>query len=264
MPIANFREAGDGAAVICLHSSASSSGQWRPLMDRLAPHFRVLAVDLYGYGGSPPWPKERTLSLTDEVALLEPVFDAAGGPVHLIGHSYGGAVALMAALANAGRVRSLVLIEPVLFALLLADDVDQSAAQEITAVRRDTVAALARGDHAASAARFIDYWMGPGAWAATPERRREAAATAMGKVGAEWPAVFDEPTPLAAFAALDMPALSLTGSESPQSSRGVARLLAATLPRVSSVELQGVGHLGPITHPDEVNAVIETYLRRLG
>jgi len=42
------REAGAGPAVVCIHASASSSAQWRPLMDRLGGHFRTLAVDLYG------------------------------------------------------------------------------------------------------------------------------------------------------------------------------------------------------------------------
>src|SRR5512144_3434751 len=101
------REAGTGPAVVCIHASASSSAQWRPLMDRLAGRFRTLAVDLYGSGRSPRWPDDRPLSLADEVALLEPVLAAAGDGFHLVGHSYGGAVALTAALAEPGRLRPL-------------------------------------------------------------------------------------------------------------------------------------------------------------
>jgi pimeloyl-ACP methyl ester carboxylesterase len=98
-----FREVGRGAAVVCIHSSASSSAQWRPLMDRLAGRFRTLAVDLYGSGKSPMWPDDRPLGLADEVALLAPVFAAAGDRFCIIGHSYGGAVALEAALAEPQR-----------------------------------------------------------------------------------------------------------------------------------------------------------------
>ena len=72
------REAGAGDPVICLHASASSSAQWRPLIDRLAGRFRVLAVDLYGAGRSPAWPDARPLTLADEVALVEPVVAATG------------------------------------------------------------------------------------------------------------------------------------------------------------------------------------------
>jgi pimeloyl-ACP methyl ester carboxylesterase len=113
-PGAYFREAGAGMAVVCLHASASSSAQWRALMDRLAGRFRVLAVDLYGSGKSPRWPDDRPLSLADEAALLAPVLSAAGDRFHVIGHSYGGAVALEVALAEPGRIESLVLFDPVL------------------------------------------------------------------------------------------------------------------------------------------------------
>ena len=74
-------------------------------------------------------------------------------------------------------------------------------------MRDDTVAAIARGNPHASGARFLDYWMGAGSWAAMPEPRREAVATAMGGVTAEWDAAFREPTPLSAFASLDVPVL---------------------------------------------------------
>src|SRR4029077_14471409 len=98
----------------CIHASASSSAQWRPLTDQLGGHFRSLAVDLYGSGQSPRCPADQTRPRAGEVALLEPVLADAGERFHLIGHSYGGAVALKLALAHPGRVRSLVIYEPVL------------------------------------------------------------------------------------------------------------------------------------------------------
>lgn len=119
-PAPFFRQAGAGPGVVCLHSNASSSGQWRALMDHLALRFHVLAADSYGAGKSPPWPTDRTVWLRDEVALLEPVLAAAGDPFSLVGHSYGGAVALVAAVARPQRVRSLVLYEPTLFSLVEA------------------------------------------------------------------------------------------------------------------------------------------------
>jgi pimeloyl-ACP methyl ester carboxylesterase len=73
-------------------------------------------------------------------------------------------------------------------------------------------------------------------------------------------ALFTEPTPLSAFSALDIPILYMTGSESPASSRSVARLLLSVLPRVQHVEFDGIGHMGPVTHPDRVNDVISRFL----
>jgi pimeloyl-ACP methyl ester carboxylesterase len=229
-------------------------------MDRLGCRYRTLAADLYGSGKSPTWAAGRPLSLADEVTLIEPALAAAGGRFHLIGHSYGGAVALAAACARPERIESLVLFEPVLFSLLVAEDPEQAAAREITAVRDDTVAALERGDAHGSGERFVDYWMQPGAWAAMPAPRREGIAGLMRSVQAEWGALFLEPTPLATFADLDVPVLYLTGSASPASVRGVARLLTKVLPRVTTVEVAGVGHMAPVTHPDRINALIERHL----
>ena len=67
---------------------------------------------------------------------------------------------------------------------------------------------------------------------------------------------------MAAFAGIDVPTLFIVGSDSPASSRGVARLLLGALPRVTTVEIPGVGHMGPVTHPDRINDAIEDYLRR--
>src|SRR4051812_39493513 len=113
-----FREAGSGTGVVCLHANASSSGQWRGLMERLAPSHRVLAPDLYDAGKGPRWPSDSVIRLRDEVAMIEPVLQKAGAPLVLVGHSYGAAVALLAALMNPGRVRALALYEPTLFALI--------------------------------------------------------------------------------------------------------------------------------------------------
>jgi pimeloyl-ACP methyl ester carboxylesterase len=101
------REAGAGPGVVCLHANASTSGQWRALMDKLAHNFHVLAPDLYDAGKSPQWPSDRVIRLSDETALIEPVLERAGPPLALVGHSYGAAVALIAALQNPGRIGAL-------------------------------------------------------------------------------------------------------------------------------------------------------------
>jgi len=261
---AYVREAGTGDPVVCIHSSASSSAQWRPLIDRLSSRFHMLAVDLYGSGRTPVWLSERPLTLADEADLLEPILAALGRRFHLVGHSYGGAVALKVAMRHPDRVESLAVFEPVLFSLLMAEDPDQAASREICAVRDDTTAAVDRGDLGVAGARFVNYWMGPGAWTAMSDLHREKVAESMKSVKGEWHAIFEDATPLHAFAALEMPALCLVGSESPAASRGVTRLLTKALTRVTEVEVEGVGHMGPVTHPDRINALIERHLDRPG
>lgn len=255
-----FREAGTGTSVVCIHSSASSSGQWRALMERLAHRFRVIAVDLYGSGKTAAWPQDHPMYLDDELALLSSVFQAAGDRFHLIGHSFGGAIALKGALEYRDRLISLVLYEPVLFSVLMAHAPQGDAAREILSVRDDTIRLIDEGNLDASAQRFVDYWMGQGTWTATPQTQRPVLAAAMRAVKPEWHAAFYEPTPLSAFAAVDVPTLFLTGTKSKASARAVARLVTAVLPRVRIEEIEGVGHMAPLTHPDTVNPLIERFL----
>ena len=255
-----YREAGSGPGVVCLHANASSSGQWRALLDVLAGRFHALAADLLGAGQSPAWPADRQLSLRDEVDFLEPVFARAGDPHVLVGHSYGAAVALIAAVSRPQRVRALVLYEPVLFSLVDAESPPPNDADGIRQVIADAAAALDSGDPARAARCFIDFWMGDGAWGRMPDARKAPIAASIVNIRQWAAALVNEPTPLAAFSHLKVPVLFITGSQSPASSRGVARLLKGVLPQIEAVELQGIGHMGPITHTEMVNDVIVRFL----
>lgn len=257
-----FREVGTGPGVVCIHSNASTSGQWRGLMDLLAPKFRVLAPDSYGSGKSPEWPSDRVIRLRDEVEFIEPVLARAGSPLSLVGHSYGAAVALIAALAHPGRVRAMALYEPTLFALLDTEAPPPNEADGIRNAVADASIALDHGNQDAAAERFIDYWMGTGSWEQTPEHRKLPITASIVNIRRWAHALFTEPTPLAAFRSLDAPVLYMLGKRSTSSAHGVARLLATALPRVEFVEFEDLGHMGPITHPDMVNESIARFLER--
>jgi len=262
-PLPHVREAGAGAPVVCLHSNASSSAQWRPLMERLAPRFRVLAPDLYGAGSSPEWPSDDVITLADELALLEPALAGAGAPFVLVGHSYGAAVALIAALAERPRLAALVVYEPTLFALIDGETAPPNDADGIRDAVADCAQALDRGDVDAAARRFIDYWSGAGSWERVPEQRKPALAASITKVRRWGHALFGETTPLAAFASLDVPVLLLTGARSTAAARGVVRLLSPVLPRAELVEFAHLGHMGPVTDPNVVDPVIAGFLERV-
>src|SRR5678816_4240700 len=138
-------------------------------METLAPRFHVLAADSGGGGKSPAWPTDRRVWLRDEVALLEPVLARAGDPFAVVAHSYGAAVALIAAVTQPHRVRALALYEPTLFALLDAESPPPNDADGIREAVAGAIAALDAGDLFGAAEWFIDFWMGKSTWAGTPE-----------------------------------------------------------------------------------------------
>src|SRR5215813_12397647 len=85
--------AGTGEPIVLLHSSLSSKSQWSDLAARLAPRFRVIALDLCGYGDNAMPPASRPFSIDDEVRVVANRLDRLVAPhvrVHIVGHSYGG------------------------------------------------------------------------------------------------------------------------------------------------------------------------------
>ena len=119
-----YADTGSGETALLLHATASSGAQWQTLTDALRAGCRVLAPDLYGYGETDPRPGDGAFALADEAALVNAILARSSGPIHLVGHSYGGAVALRFAVQQPERLRSLILIEPVAFHLLRDDAPD--------------------------------------------------------------------------------------------------------------------------------------------
>ena len=263
MPEPFCREAGSGPGVVCLHANASSSAQWRGLLELLQPRFHVLAPDAYGSGKSPQWPSDRVIQLRDEVALIEPVLARAGSPLFLVGHSYGAAVALMAALAQPGRVHAMALFEPTLFALLDAESPPPNATAGIRRAVADASSALDAGDPDSAARHFIDYWMGPGMWAQTAAHRKAPIAESIRDVRRWAHALMTEATPLAALRTLQLPVLLMVGKRSTAAAHGVTRLLASALPQVEVQEFDELGHMGPVTDPEPINEAIARFLDRV-
>lgn len=258
-----YAESGTGQPVILLHSSASSGAQWKSLRETLSSHFRVLAPDLYGYGETDPWPGDTPLRLLDEAEIVVALAERAGAPVHLVGHSYGGAVALAAALAHKDQVRSLTVIEPVAFYLLAGRQQTEARLKtEVDSVARDVGDAVLRGDSRAGMERFVDYWNGAGAWRELKPSTQGDLTKRLGKVALDFAAIAAEETSLAAYGRLIMPSLILCGPKSPAPTRHITRLLAETLPGARHRTIRNAGHMSPVTHAHLVNPVITEHLIR--
>jgi pimeloyl-ACP methyl ester carboxylesterase len=201
-----------------------------------------------------------SLRLDDEAAHVERWIDDAPGDVHLLGHSYGGAVALQLALRRPHRVRSLTLYEPVRFALLFGRPATRAEGEAIVAVGRRIGEQARLGRLHEAAQTFVDYWSGQGSWFAIDRRRREALAQRMPKVVSEFEALFADDVPATAYAALSMPVHLLSGTHSPRPAQLVAHVLARHLPGAEHRVLHGLGHMAPITDAEAVLAQLPARL----
>jgi pimeloyl-ACP methyl ester carboxylesterase len=105
---------GPGEPALCVHGLEGSSRNWTDLMELLRPVLACEAVDLPGFGNSPPRPdgKYSIAALAQTVTML--IEERGHGPVHLIGNSLGGAVCVKIAARRPDLVRTLTLVSPAL------------------------------------------------------------------------------------------------------------------------------------------------------
>ncbi|WP_300299852.1 alpha/beta fold hydrolase [Ferrovibrio sp.] len=252
----------DGAGaprLMLLHSGAASHRQWRPLIVALGPGRHVVAPDLIGHGET-PMPDHGRPTLEEEVALLTALLERMDGPVHLVGHSYGGAMALELARRQPRRVASLALYEPVAFGLL-RDSSQRDAWREIALVAQRHIELVENGDTHAAAIAFLDYWVGPGALRAMPEHMQVYVTGCMSTVASEFRELLRaRETAGDDLKSLAMPVLLLCGSETTLAARGVIAELRRLLPAARHVNLAGAAHMAPVTQPDRVNSYLIDFL----
>lgn len=223
---------------LLVHSGGFTSRQWKNLEAALAPTHRVLAPDLVGYGARPRWPLAEPFHFQTDVELLMSI---ATEPMHVVGHSYGGLLALQLALQQPDRVRSLTLYEPVAFGVLERAEFDLPAIDP------------AAPDGWLEA--FVDWWNGPGAWHKLGDETKAAFRDVAWKLSEEVRSLSIDRTG-ARYAEVDQPTLLLGGGKTTALERAVLDALAVTLPHATLRIFPELGHMGPITHAAAVNAAI--------
>lgn len=256
MPIArdgraiDWEETGAGPTVVLVPGSFSTMAAWRPVARLLADRFRCVATSLPGYGGSEEV-RDGSNAIAPLVAAVEAVVKEAGAPVHLVGHSFGGCIAMAVALRGQVALSGLTMFEanPV-HVLKLAGETGLHALAE------GMLAAYRAGEAAEVAPGVIDFWGGAGSFAALPEPvqayvRRTAATNAR-----DWESALGFESSEAGWRAIGCPARFVHGSEGHAVARRVAELLAAWLPQGRLSRIDGASHFMISTHPRETAAMI--------
>jgi pimeloyl-ACP methyl ester carboxylesterase len=258
-----YDEAGGGTPIVLLHCGAGSSSNWGAVSEDLSTTYRILAPDLLGYGRNQPWPRDADLTRDSELVNVAALFDIAGEPVHLVGHSYGGTVAINAAKRFPERIASLTLIEPVAFQLLKAAGRPDEWGEIVELANRH-LALTAEGRDMEAAEAFITYWTTTSTWRHISAAMRENIARTMTKIAAEWRLMFRVENDLGQIAAIMAPTLLICGGLTVKPARQVIETLRLALPRASYLEIADAGHMSPLTHPAAVADAIRAHIASVG
>jgi len=252
-------EAGHGPRLLLVHSSVAGARQWRALIAAVQDRYHLIAPNLFGYGATPPWTGPLPQTLADQAHLLDPLLPTDQRTT-LIGHSFGGSVAIKAAELYPDRVDRMILIEPNPFHLLVQAD-RQSALDEIRPLHSAIKTAGDRGDWPAAARIFADYWTGDGSWDAMPADRQAKFAEALKPNFHEWDAVMSETTPLATWAeALPQNTTVISADDTVDAILQIEALLHAACPHWRFEKLRKGGHMAALTHPEAMLPLIEAAL----
>jgi pimeloyl-ACP methyl ester carboxylesterase len=244
---------------VLVHSAPGTGGQWRAISETLKDAYRLLAVNLHGIGETQPWPGPHRMEIDDEAGLVRAVVLAIKTPLHLVGHSYGGALAIRVARSSCVELRSLTLIEPMVYPLLKWAGEAALYAETVSVV--EPFLAVPMRDAAEVAWRQgIDRYHGTGTWAALPESTRAALLARTPVVAERCHAMLSNPTSPDDCRQLAVRTLVLCGDRTGSPERRLSEIVASLVPDCSFHFIQGAGHMSPLTHPSAVAAIMRAHL----
>ncbi len=259
---------GDGHPIVMVHCSGADRRHWDKVIaawpDGDSPRF--LRPELFGYGETARWPPGDSISLLHYVELIEAALPPLPQPFDLVGHSFGGVVALGYALKHPQRIRSLALIEPAAFFILRDGDLrGQTLFREIERIGRGMQRGMRAATPAAqreAMARFVDYWNGAGRWDSLAPAAQQAVAQMTDVVAQEFTAIFAHATQLADCRSITVPTLLISGAQSPEPARHIVQMLARVIPQAEQICIPDAGHMLPLSHAATTAVLLHDMRRR--
>jgi len=251
---------GEGTPLVFLHSAACDNRQWRDMSLNWSDHHQVVMPDLPGCGGSDGFEADQWSTLEGDANAVNAIAEHLQQPFHLIGHSYGGAVALKSAMQLGPKLASLTLIEPTSFHLLRhGDRFEQAMLDQIGRFAASIEQAVMSGFDETAMMRFVDFWSRPGSWAKVPASKRAALLPRAHKLPGDFRRLFNEDLRPADIAKLTVPTLVVCGTQSPEPARVLSRLIAHSIMHSRHRTIGRAGHMLPLTHRAQVNVLLKEH-----
>ena len=254
---------GEGDPVLLIHGGWSDRHNWQLVAPELARSFCVIVPDRRGHGLSPRGIPGTRRDQEDDIARL--IEDVGLGPVHLVGTSFGGSIAVGLATRRPELVRTLVVHEPPLTELVAPGHEARPELDAALAALDAVLARAERGDAAGAAEQFAEeVALGPGAWALLPDSLREvmvegAEAIVLEQRDPDWASI-----DRAALASIDCPTAITRGDASLPWFDPIVGELGAAIDVAGIHTYPGAGHAPHLTNPGDWLGHVTAFLTTEG
>jgi pimeloyl-ACP methyl ester carboxylesterase len=250
----DYDDCGAGPTVVLVPGSCSTGAAWRPVIAAWEGRFRCVTTSLLGYGRTAERRTADDPCISHEAEILEAVIRKTGGPVHLVGHSFGGVVALVVALRNRVPLASLAIVEAPAVELLRESDEHR----HYRAFRRMTEAYFAdfENGNREAIASMIDFYGGAGTYASWPPRVRAYAVETTPVNILDWASAYDFALSETVLAAVKVPTLVLRGGASHPAMQRANELLGTHIKGACLLTIAGAAHFMIATHAAEVAGAV--------
>ena len=254
----DYDESGNGPTIVLVPGSCSTGAAWRPIISQW-DGFRCVTTSLLGYGRTTERRTAHDADIAHEAEILEAVIRRAAGPVHLVGHSFGGLSALAVALRKQVPLRSLTIAEAPAPEVLrhMGEHQHYRTFREMTEAYFD---AFHAGESAAIG-RMIDFYGGPGTFAGWPPRVRDYAVQTTAVNILDWASAYGFALPAALLASVETPTLVLWGGSSHPAAQRANQLLGQCIPNASVVTIDGAAHFMIASHAKVMADMIAAYVK---
>jgi len=256
----DFIDNGSGPAVLFIPGSFSTHLAWRGVQEHLPNQYRTIGTSLLGYGGSRETRTQNDLGMKHQVALINAVIARIDAPVHLVGHSFGGTIALATALKGSADIVSIATFEANPIALV-RERGREDIYDDTRRISDKFEAALAAGEMDAPR-HIIDFWDGSGAFARLPKPVQNYCNQTAPANLLDWYTAYAFKADAKDYTTLNIPVLLVRGELSNSFMREATTGLSECLPRAKPAIVPGASHSLIVSHAQECAQLLQAHLAR--
>ena len=246
---------GRAPSIMMLCSTGLDSRQWKNV-SKLLPDRRLICLHYLGYFPSDSWDIKNPPDILIDFKAAECLLLQEESPVDLLGHSYGGFLALKLAIKHPRRIRKISIHEPILWGCL-----DSTELSELRNDFGEVVETFFKEELTPEEflEDFIDYWNESGTWYKMSEKRKINWRKLQPKILAEARFLCYDKTPSSYWNKVKHPVFLTVGSNTPAHQFEVCRIINSSIPNIKLVEVLG-GHMGILTNNQEILPLLTEWL----